>query len=1054
MTASAPSGSDSFRLLHPGVQRWIWQQQWSALHDAQEVAIPHILGAQDDVLVSAATASGKTEAAFLPICSALASGPPRSGFGAVYVGPLKALINDQFGRLEQLCEQLRIPVHRWHGDVDASRKAKLVKQPSGIVLITPESLEALFVNRGTQVPAMFQPVGHIVIDELHSFIGTERGAQLQSLLHRLELAVRRSIPRIGLSATLGDMDAAADFLRPGRGSAAKLVTSASDAQELRLQVRGYLNADPRHTKDGAEDGDDPEHTIGIGRIAIADHLFRALRGSNNLVFANSRANVEELTDMLVSRCRRAGVPNEFVPHHGNLSKEIREDTEARLKDRSLPITGICTSTLEMGIDIGSIVSVAQIGAPPGVAALRQRLGRAGRRGGPATLRMYAPEPEITAKSPPQDELRLQLVQVIATVNLLLNRWYEPPDTGGLHLSTLIQQLLSMISQHGGVTPRDAYQVLCAHGPFRHITPQLYATLLRDLGTADLIRQEPDGLLLHGLAGERIANHYTFFAAFASPEEYRLVTGSRTLGSLPTAQPLLEGGLLIFAGKRWKIVAVDQRAKVVQLTPAGGGRAPSFTGIAADVHDRVRQEMRLVYESADMPIYLDAGAQHLLTEGRNAYERFKLSSTPIVGWGKETLLIPFRGDTIVNTLALALHQRGITVGQQGTVLNLSDASPHHVADLLSDLAGSPAPRPEDLAGLVPDKLIDKYDDVLGDELLTMAYAARKLDVPTTWAALPQLAEAARTSAPAHHSTAPVAAPVRHRIGTLPYAVIDVETTGLDPSQDRIVEVAVHRLGPDGTPQRAYTTVLYNDTGPGPTHVHGLTAGDLAGAPTFADIAGDLAGLVEGAVIVAHNAMFDIAMLLAEFARAGAVPDDLLTLCTLNLARRFGRDPHSLTLEACTKAEGTPLPRAHTADHDARAAAQLLTRYLERAQQTGHEWLDEVGAIGALPSENWAAWRASNRRQARSHTPAPALRRRLPVPVLASHAETLYADHIARAALMPETYSVQISILRDTALKLDLNSSRRSQVHQRLQNAWQSDSQALNLLEQLTACLERR
>ncbi|GGV33782.1 hypothetical protein GCM10010182_66960 [Actinomadura cremea] len=970
MTTSAPSGSDSgsrsFDLLHPVVQRWIWQKRWTALHDAQEAAIPAILAGEDDILISAATASGKTEAAFLPICSALAESPEAGGFGAVYIGPLKALINDQFARLEELCALLDIPVHKWHGDVDAARKARLVRQAAGIVLITPESLEALLANRGTRVPSMFQGVRHIVIDELHSFIGTERGAQLRSLLHRLELAVRRRVPRVGLSATLGDMQAAAEFLRPSGGERVQLIESGSDGQELRLQIKGFLDIAPRRPEQKPPADEQSETFAGGGKLAIADHLFAVLRGSNNLVFANARQNVELFSDLLVRRGKQAGVPNEFVPHHGNLSKEIREDTEARLKDGSRPVTAVCTSTLEMGIDIGSIASVAQIGPPPGVAALRQRLGRTGRRGGPATLRMYAAEPEIGPSSPPQDELRTQLVQMIAVVNLLLDRWCEPPATGGLHLSTLVQQVLSLISQHGGVLPQDAYQALCAHGPFQHIGPRLFKMLLHHLGQAELLHQEKDGLLLHGREGERIVNHHTFYAAFHAPEEYRLVTTGRTLGSLPLNHPLAPGDLMIFAGRRWRIVTIDPQSKVIELTPAGGGKAPAFSGIAADVHDRIRAEMRLVYESDKMPVYLDSGAQKLLTEGRNAYRRLNLAQTPVVGWGNDTLLIPLRGDTIMNTLALALHQRGLSVDRQGAVLVLADTAPRHGIDILAALAAEPPPAPESLAALVPDQIIEKYDDVLGEELRTIAYAARKLDIAATWAALPGIVTTAQSADPVHHATPTSATPHRHKIGALPYAVIDVETTGLDPLKDRIVEIAVRRLNADGTPDRFYSTVLHNDSGPGPTRVHGLTVGDLAGAPTFTEVAGDIAEMIDGAALVAHNAMFDSAMLLSEFARAGAAPDDLLVLCTLALARRFGSPGSSLTLVDCAEAECIPLARAHSAGHDAQTTAALLRRYLNRAEQAGHHYLDEIGATGALPTPGWAPWPRSGRRQQRART----------------------------------------------------------------------------------------
>src|ERR1039458_9751731 len=194
------AASDTFHLLHPAVQRWVYEQGWTELRDAQEKAAGPILEGSLDVIIAAATASGKTEAAFLPICSRLLS-PENSGACVLYVSPLKALINDQTDRMERLCESLEIPVHPWHGDISQSRKREFLKQPNGILLITPESLEAIFVNRGPSVAALFSKLLYVIVDELHSFIGTERGQQLQSLLWRVEHAIGRRVPRIALSAT-------------------------------------------------------------------------------------------------------------------------------------------------------------------------------------------------------------------------------------------------------------------------------------------------------------------------------------------------------------------------------------------------------------------------------------------------------------------------------------------------------------------------------------------------------------------------------------------------------------------------------------------------------------------------------------------------------------------------------------------------------------------------------------------------------------------------------------------------------------------------------------
>ncbi|HUY47641.1 MAG TPA: DEAD/DEAH box helicase [Streptosporangiaceae bacterium] len=732
------------------------------MRDAQVRAVSPILGGQQDVIIAAATASGKTEAAFLPICSALlaegesaqragrssaqATASPQAGVNVLYVSPLKALINDQYGRLDALCEHLDLPVHRWHGDVAGSRKAKLVRNPDGLLLITPESLEALMVVHGPKIGHLFGGLRYVVIDELHSFIGRERGAQLQSLLHRAELTIRRRVPRIGLSATLGDMAMAAAFLRPGQGDRVHLIVAGNDEDApARLQVRGYESVPVKRVPpargkaarggaanaggeseatDGEEAGSQDEVTG--DQLAIADHLFTKLRGSDNLVFANSKSEVETYADLLRRCSDRANVPNEFVPHHGSLSKDLREDAEARLKDRTKAATAVCTSTLEMGIDIGSVSSIAQVGAPYSVSSLRQRLGRSGRRGESATLRIYIGEEQVTPQTPPPDALRSQLVQSITMVDLLLLRWNEAPDSGGFHLSTLIQQLLSLMAQHGGVSPLQAHQALCSTGPFSRVTADIFAKLLRALGAADLITQANDGLLLLGLTGERIVNHYSFFTVFHTTDEYRLIAQGRTLGTLPVGYPLLPGSLLIFGGRRWKVLEVDARAKVIELIRSSGGRPPGFTGLVGEIADRVRQEMLTIYGNSDVPAYLDPAAARLLAEGRAIFHRFGLAADQLLAWGGDTLIFPWCGDRIMSTLAAALTATGVETGQDGVCLTLTGTSPAEAAPRLQALAER-FPDPLALASKVKDKVVEKYDEFLSEELLDIAYAARGFDI---------------------------------------------------------------------------------------------------------------------------------------------------------------------------------------------------------------------------------------------------------------------------------------------------------------------------------------
>jgi ATP-dependent Lhr-like helicase len=728
------SESQGFYRLHPSVQRWIYDQGWTELRDAQEKAIIPILAGSRDMIIAAATATGKTEAAFLPICSRLRSGED-AGATVLYVSPLKALINDQNDRMGRLCETLGIEVHPWHGDIGRSRKREFLKQPGGILLITPESLESIFVNRGSSIATLFSGLLYVVVDELHSFIGAERGRQLQSLLARVEHSIKRRVPRIALSATLGDMGIAADFLRPKDGSQVELVVSGASGQELRLLVRGYRMNGGIGPPEPGEDAEQEEESDGSVR-AVAEDLFRVLRGSTNLAFANSRRDVETYTDLLTRMSEREHFPNEFWAHHGNLSKELREEVEAALKDKSRPCTAVCTSTLELGIDIGSVKSIVQLGTPNSVASLRQRLGRSGRRGDAAILLVSIREPEISGESPIEDCLHFELVQTIAMVNLLLARWCEPPETGRLHLSTLVQQILSVIAQYGGTTAKSAWRILS--GSFA-IDQEMFIAVLRSLRDKGIIRQDPDGTLLLDEGGERIVNHYSFYAAFATNEEYRIVCGSKTLGTLPIDRPLEANGAIIFAGRRWRIVGVDEQRKIIEVRPASGGRVPAFTGERGDVHDRVRQEMREVYVASAVPVYLDAIARGLLEEGRHHFSAHGLSSRNVVAAGTETVIFTWSGDRVNDTIRLLLARAGHIAQTVGPCIRVS-ASVQDAVAALEQIGFEPPPDHLLLASQVKNKLSEKYDYLLDDGLLNAEFASRKLNIPAAHAVIRRLIDA--------------------------------------------------------------------------------------------------------------------------------------------------------------------------------------------------------------------------------------------------------------------------------------------------------------------------
>jgi ATP-dependent helicase Lhr and Lhr-like helicase len=733
------SDSRSFSLLHQDVQRWVWQEGWTELRDAQEEAIEAILNpSAPDVIISAATASGKTEAAFLPIASRLLFGKRKAC--VLYISPLKALINDQLERHQRFFGSLDLPVVGWHGDISESQKSRFRRDPRGALLTTPESLEGMFVNHGQHIAAWFQNLEFVVVDELHCFLDSERGVQVMSLLNRLELRVGKSIPRIGLSATLGDMQLAAELLRPGQGKSpeskrVKLITSKAEGQGLKILLKAVKEAPAQPVKVIDELRNQEEEELAMTRIAT--ELFEKLRGEKNLIFANTRREVEQIADLMSVLSESERVPNEFFPHHGSLSREMRELAEARLKDISAPATAIATSTLEMGIDIGAVKTVAQVVPPYHVGSLRQRLGRSGRRGEPAILRAF-----VKAKI---DEISLEgllhypLVQTIAVIQLLLERWTEPPRARGLHLSTLTHQLMSIIAERGGVFAKPAYQILCQTGPFRTITPDLFGLLLRALGESGIISQASDGLLVHGPVGEKVSNHYSFLAVFQTPTEFRVMEGSKFLGTLPLESMLMPGDLIIFGGRRWEVVQVLQSTRILEVKKARGGKAISFPGEMMTVHHRIRQKMFEIYKGTEVPPFLDPVAAQILEKAREVFVDRELDLQPFAREPDGLTMFHWTGDREALTIKLFLLREGVRAEVEGPSLVVAEGEVKKMRAAISRAVCNPPIPGVLLAEEVKLLQYEKFDNYLNEDLLRQQFAAERLDVEGAWAAMNQIAD---------------------------------------------------------------------------------------------------------------------------------------------------------------------------------------------------------------------------------------------------------------------------------------------------------------------------
>lgn len=735
-----------FQLDHQ-VQRWIFNQGWQGLRDVQAQAIVPILSGDTDVLISAATAAGKTEAFFLPACSALMRSDNRdNGIGILYISPLKALINDQYRRLESLAELLDLQVTPWHGDSPLGQKRQQKKSPSGIILITPESLESLLVRDMGWVKQAFSNLQYIVIDEFHAFLGGARGQHLLSLLTRLEHVTDRitsPIPRVALSATLGELQSVPRSLRPNQSLPCTIIEDSNARASVKVQVKGYVQPSQLTLNTNQEQADSEYHVFeGIDVLDTAEtkvcaDLYRLCRGGNHLVFANSRARTELIAAGLSDLCEYNTVPNEFFPHHGSLSKELRESLETRLQKEALPTTAVCTMTLELGIDIGKVDTVIQVTAPHSVASLRQRLGRSGRRGGSAVLRMLITEHEINKDSSLIDDLRLELIQSLAMIRLLItDKWFEPANTSLYHFSTLLHQVLALVGQWGGIRADQIYVLLCNQGPFQKVQPAHFKLLLTQMGAAQLLTQLGNNQLVLGVTGERIVSHYTFYAVFKTPEEYRIVAGNKTLGTLPIDTMILPDQYIIFGGKRWQVKDVDVEKKIVDVIKVkGGGKPPTFGDSSMSIHDKVRQEMIGILNKKDYRIqvgseyidFADTVAKQLFSDSIKTFERYDLSHQLLVNKDGNCYIFMWRGDSVVNTLVALLLQHGFTVENYAGVICVLKTSSAQVYPFLQKIAARPLPTATELAKTVPNKMIEKFDEYLPDELLDLGYGAQVFDI---------------------------------------------------------------------------------------------------------------------------------------------------------------------------------------------------------------------------------------------------------------------------------------------------------------------------------------
>ncbi len=619
----------SYNLLSEPIRKYIRYKRWESLRPIQAAAISKIISSDNNYILASRTASGKTEAAFLPILSKADFNV--EGVQVLYISPLIALINDQFYRIEDLCKYLEISVTKWHGEAKKSLKTNLIKNPNGIVLITPESLEAMFVNAPYNVSALFGNLNYIVIDEIHSFLGVDRGLQLMSILSRIQQVNKNKITTIGLSATIGDDNYIEVKRLTGDIDSTKILLDR-EKKETEAKFKYFKNSTAELSLDLLKD------------------LYKETASNKVLIFPNSRGRTEEVAVKLRKISDRVNGHKFYYSHHSSVDKEIRESIEHFAKSNErFNFCISCTSTLELGIDIGTVDKIVQIDSTHSVASLVQRIGRSGRREGEKSIvNLYATD-------------KWSLLQSLACWNLYKSDFLEPISTAQKPFDIFLHQLLSIVKQLSGCSRTEVFKRLRLNPTFKKITETEINSLIDEFVELDYF-EKIDRELILGIEGENIVNSREFYSVFKTEPNFKVLHSGKKIGDIPFSPQVRIDENIMLAAKIWKIKDIDFKGSKIIVIPARDGKKPKFFGGGGNIHKQIREEMLRILKSNEDYIELDYSSSEVIAEMRHDFKGFAINDfkydCPIIEKEGKLLLYTFTGSKINKSLNFFLALTGI------------------------------------------------------------------------------------------------------------------------------------------------------------------------------------------------------------------------------------------------------------------------------------------------------------------------------------------------------------------------------------------------------------
>ena len=571
--------TSAFARFPPRLQQAIVSRLgWSSLRPVQELSSHALLDGKNAIIL-APTAGGKTEASIFPVLANLIEREPKT-VGAIYVAPIKALLNNQAERLETYTEMVGLRRFVWHGDIKASEKKAFIKEPAHILMTTPESLEVMLLSAKVPHTRLFNDLRAVIVDEIHALAGSDRGTHLISVFERLFRCTNNDVQRIGLSATVGNPE---DILQWLQGTS---------------QREGCV-IDPPHIPSKKDIRIYYQETTS----AIAQQATEIAQGQKSLFFCQSRSLAEKIAEQMQDR----GI-DVFV-HHSSVSAEERTTAEERFH-RGSNTSIVCTSTLELGIDVGDLDLVLQANAPSTVSSFLQRLGRTGRRTGQRANTTFFCEDTET------------VLQAIALIELAKKGWVESVPTNNRVWSVLVHQILALTLQFGTISAEKCWQQLSVVPDLSGIERSEFEQLI-----AYMVRENflylSKGLFSIGDKTEKTFGRRNFmeiYAVFSSPQLYKVSTETGyIIGSLEqnfVDKLVEEMSSFLLSGKAWVVNYINHEDRTVKVIPAPRGKQPSWGGFIPQLLSfEICQQIKELLIRSDRIPYIDEKSQLSLDEWR-------------------------------------------------------------------------------------------------------------------------------------------------------------------------------------------------------------------------------------------------------------------------------------------------------------------------------------------------------------------------------------------------------------------------------------------------------